>query len=167
MPSKKSKKSSKIWVLKKVEKIGQNFWTIFQDFFVVLGFSCHQIFYKQKTSFFGQARPFGARWAGPPLLFLGWKYWKSSQEKVSRKTTLYFLEKSSFLVILPIKMLWFVSRTTDLVERIREQFFFIQNWLEIVRVMTFFLVSQKVAKMIHFFASISPFPMKNPVLPNF
>ena len=42
------------------------------------------------------ARPFGARWAGPPLLCVGWKYWKSSQEKVSRKTTLYFLEKSRF-----------------------------------------------------------------------
>ena len=83
------------------------------------------------------ARPFGARWAGPPLLFLGWKYWKSSQEKVSQKTTLYFSGKIRFFLILPITTLWFVSRTTDLLERIREQFF-IQNWLEIVMVMTFF-----------------------------
>ena len=62
------------------------------------------------------ARPFGARWAGPPLPGVERKYWKSSQEKVSRKTTLYFLEKT-------FKTLWNLSRTTDLVERIRMQFF--------------------------------------------
>ena len=47
-------------------------------------------------------RPFGARWAGPPLPCVEWKYWKSSQEKASRKTTLYFLEKT-------FKMLWNLS----------------------------------------------------------
>ena len=41
------------------------------------------------------ARPFGARRAGPPLPGVERKYWKSSQEKVSRKTILYFLEKHS------------------------------------------------------------------------
>ena len=45
--------------------------------------------------YFNRARPFGARWAGPPFLFLGWKYWKSSQEKVYRKTILYFFGKHS------------------------------------------------------------------------
>ena len=72
---------------------------------------------------FLRARPFGARWAGPPLLFVERKYWKSSEEKVSRKTTLYFLGKMTFLVILLIKSLWDLSKTTDLVERIRMQFF--------------------------------------------
>ena len=41
------------------------------------------------------ARPFGARRAGPPLPGVERKYWKSSQEKVSRKTILYFFEKHS------------------------------------------------------------------------
>ena len=41
--------------------------------------------------YFNAARPFGgALGRAPPLLFLGWKYWKSSEEKVSRKTVLYF-----------------------------------------------------------------------------
>ena len=43
-----------------------------------------------------RARPFGARWAGPRLLCVGWKYRKSSHEKVSRKTTLCFLLKLRF-----------------------------------------------------------------------
>ena len=60
--------------------------------------------------------PFGARWAGPPLPCVERKYWKSSQEKVSRKTTLYFFGKT-------LKTVWNLSRTTDLVERIRMQFF--------------------------------------------
>ena len=34
-----------------------------------------------------------------------------------------FLTKITFLVILPIKSLWDLSKTTDLVERIRMQFF--------------------------------------------
>ena len=71
---------------------------------------------------FGE-NPFGARRAGPPLPCVERKYWKSSEEKVSLKTILYFLRKITFLVILPIKSLWDLSKTTDLVERIRMQFF--------------------------------------------
>ena len=50
---------------------------------------------------------------------------KKSQKK-SKKVTqnfVYFLTKITFLVILPIKSLWDLSKTTDLVERIRMQFF--------------------------------------------
>ena len=42
---------------------------------------------------------------------------------MSLKIILYFLRKNTFLVILPIKTLWDLSKTTDLVERIRMQFF--------------------------------------------
>ena len=107
------------------------------------------------------ARPFGARWAGPPLPCVERKYWKSSEEKVSRKTILYFFaKKNRFLIILddfldffegaplrgapgrapppvcraeilkkftgksvPENYTLFLSKTTDLVERIRMQFF--------------------------------------------
>ena len=69
------------------------------------------------------ARPFGARWAGPPLLLVKRKYWKSSEEKVPLKMVFYFFTKIKFLVILPIKTLWDLSKTTDLVEIIRMQFF--------------------------------------------
>ena len=85
--------------LEKSQKKSKKGSKILDDFFGFFGvwvFFANQIFYKQKQSFFSQARPFGARWAGPPLLFLGWKYWKSSQEKVSRKTAVYFLEKMCF-----------------------------------------------------------------------
>ena len=82
--------------MKKMSKILNKNLDPFLGFFWVWVFFANQIFYRQKTSFFGQARPFGARWAGPPLLFLGWKYWKSSQEKVSRKTALYFWGKYFF-----------------------------------------------------------------------
>ena len=67
---------------------GPQIWTIFLIFLRACPFG---------------ARPFGARWAGPPLLCVERKYWKSSKEKVSRKTTLYVLTKITFLVILLIK----------------------------------------------------------------
>ena len=60
--------------LKKGSKILDEILEPFFGFFLVWFFFANQIFYKQKTGFFGWARPFGARWAGPPLLFLGWKY---------------------------------------------------------------------------------------------
>ena len=63
--------------LKKSQKKSKKVSKILDDFFGFLGvwfFFANQIFYRQKTGFFGWARPFGARWAGPPLLFLGWKY---------------------------------------------------------------------------------------------
>ena len=49
------------------------------------------------------ARPFGARWAGPPFLFLMWKYGKNSQEKVSGKAVLYFLGKIECFVVFAYK----------------------------------------------------------------
>ena len=42
---------------------------------------------------------------------------------MSRKTIFYFLRKSTFWVIFPLKTFWNLSRTTDLVEIIRMQFF--------------------------------------------
>ena len=108
-------------------------------------------------------RPFGARWAGPPLPCVGWKYWKSSQEKVPWKTVLYFLEKT-------FKMFWNLSSSSDLVKRIREQFFLSKIDRRSLELWHFFSNMRDIKKTIgsfHFFASISPFPMKNPVLPNF
>ena len=64
-----------------------------------------------------------------------------------------------FFVILPIKTFWNLSRSTDLVERIREQFFFIENWLEIVRVMTFF-------STLHFIWFLLIFQFSGYTLPN-
>ena len=113
--------------------------------------------------------PFGARplrgrapRAGPPRV--GRK--KVGRKKCPGKLHFIFFEKIDFWT-------FYLSKCSDsylerqISSRGSGSNFFIQNWLEIVRVMTFFLVSQKVAKMTHFFASISPFPMKNPVLRNF
>ena len=54
-------------------------------------------------------------------------------KNVPENCTLFFGKKRFF----PSKTVWNLSRTTDLVETIREQFF-IQNWLQNVRAMTFF-----------------------------
>ena len=81
--SKKSKKVTQILEVKKSRKKGPNCWYF-------LCFYCKNICFLQ---ILGEHTPLGARWAGPPLLFLGWKYWKSPQEKVSRKPVLYFLGK--------------------------------------------------------------------------
>ena len=53
---KTSKKESKILDSKKSKKYVKIL-DHFKDFFVVFGFFCHQIFYKQKTGFFGWCIP--------------------------------------------------------------------------------------------------------------
>ena len=70
-------------------KFGTNFFSTLD-----LGPKISTIFLRVRP--FG-ARPFGARWAGPLLPCVERKYWKSFQEKVPLKTTLYFLTKITFL----------------------------------------------------------------------
>ena len=85
------------------------------------------------------------------LAFSNWKYWKSFQGKMSQKTVLYFLEKIVFLVISPIKLLWFLSRSTDLVERIREDFFLLKIDWRSLELWHFFLSKSKSRKNDSFF----------------
>ena len=76
---KSRKKSSKILDSKKSKK-QVKILDPFLRFFVGLGFFCHQIFYKQKTGFFGWRAPSGGAGPGPPSFFQG-----GNIEKVHRK----------------------------------------------------------------------------------
>ena len=109
--------------LKKVYKIHQNFGPKSLGIFDVktLVFGIKTIFFEEKSpKIFGpkfwlifwtflRARPFGARWVGPPP-FCRAEILKKSSGKNVLETILYFLGKN-------------LPKTTDLVERIRMQFF--------------------------------------------
>ena len=71
----------------------------------------------------------GALGRAPPPVCRAEILKKFRGKSVPENYTLFFGEKNKFLVILPIKTLWDLSKTTDLVEIIRMQFFLSQiDW---------------------------------------
>ena len=109
-----------------------HFWNFFEKKFHFFHLGFLELFlkkvpktWKKKRSMYGTFWTPGSGRAGPgpPSFFQGGNIEKVLKKKCPGKLYFIFWGKIVF-VIWPIKMLWFVSRTTDLVERIREQFFY-------------------------------------------
>ena len=109
--------------LKKVEKIGQNFGPFLRFFLLFWDFFAIRFFISKKQVFSAGGVAAGAFFCEKKRSKILEKILDPFWTKFWTFFGMYFLGKKIFCVILLIKTLWFVSRTTDLVERIREQFF--------------------------------------------
>ena len=93
-----AKKGPKFWTI---------VWTLFQIFFLVWDFFAIQIFYKQKTSFFGWCipgrAPSGRAGPGPPSSWQGGNIEKVHRKKCPGKLHFIFGEKYIFWQFYPSK----------------------------------------------------------------